>query len=53
MTLQEVAELLGIQPESARKLLRRHRVYRQNGYSRAEVEAIKVTQGRRTDLEKD
>lgn len=53
MTLEEVAKLLGIQPESARKLLRRHGVDRHNGYWQSEVEAVRITQGRRTDLEKD
>lgn len=51
MTLQEVAEYLGIKPESARKLLARRGFKR--GYLRSDVEAIERAQGRRTDLKKD
>lgn len=53
MTLQEVADHFGIKPESARKLLRRHGISGVRGWLRDEVETIEVTQGRRTDLEKD
>lgn len=51
MTLQEVADYLGIKPESARKLLYRRKL--KHGYLRSDVQAIERTRGRRTDLEKD
>lgn len=53
MTLQEVADFLGIKPESARKLLRRHGIAGISGWLRSDIEAIERTQGRRTDLGKD
>lgn len=53
MTLQEVAEYLGIKPESVRALMRRRGITRVAGYPRVEVEAIERTKGRRTDLEKE
>ncbi len=49
MTLQEAAEYLGIQRESARRLLARHGV--KHGYPRSEVETIERRKGRRSDLE--
>ena len=53
MTLAEVAELLGIKPESASRLLRRHGIKARRGYLRAEIETLERRQGRRTDLHKE
>jgi hypothetical protein len=51
MTVQEVADYLGIKPDSVRALMRRRGISRASGYPRSQVEAIERTQGRRTDLE--
>lgn len=53
MTLAEVAELLGIKPESASRLLRRHGIKARRGYLRSEIQMLERKPGRRTDLEKD
>ena len=53
MTLAEVAEFLGIKPESASRLLRRHKIQHVRGYLRTDVLALEKHQGRRTDLKKD
>lgn len=53
MTLAEAAEHLGIKPESASRLLRRHRIKARRGYLRSEVEALERQRGRRIDFEKD
>jgi predicted HTH domain antitoxin len=51
MSLKEAAEYLGIERESARRLLARHGL--EHGYLESEVRALERTQGRRTDLKKD
>jgi predicted HTH domain antitoxin len=51
MSLKEAAEYLGIERESARRLLARHGIG--HGYPQSEVHALERTQGRRTDLKKD
>jgi hypothetical protein len=52
MSREEVAELLGIAPESVRSTLRRYGIHHVSGWPRSEVEAIeRAGQGRRTDLE--
>lgn len=53
MTLQEVADYLGIKPESARRLLRRRQIAGVSGWLRSDIENLERTQGRRTDLKKD
>jgi predicted HTH domain antitoxin len=50
MSLKEAAEYLGIERESARRLLARHGIT--HGYPESEVHALERTQGRRTDLQK-
>jgi uncharacterized protein YjcR len=53
MSIDEIAEHLGIKPESVRSLMRRHKVPHKNGYLRADVLQVERKQGRRTDLQKD
>ncbi|MCW2902266.1 MAG: hypothetical protein JWO67_4531 [Streptosporangiaceae bacterium] len=53
MSLAEVAEFLGIKPESASRLLRRHGIKPRRGYLRSEVKSLERQQGRRTDLHKE
>lgn len=51
MTREEVAELLGISPESVRKTLSRHGITEQRGYPREAVENLqRPPRGYRTDL---
>lgn len=54
MTRDEVAALLGIQPDSVRNTLARYGIAEQRGYPREQVENLRrVGQGYRTDLEQD
>lgn len=54
MTRDEVAELLGISPESVRSTLRLYGVSEVRGYPKVAVKAIKrLGQGHRSDLNKD
>ena len=54
MSREEVAQFLGIRPESVRGTLRRHGISEQRGYLRSEVEAIRrIGRGFRTDLHKE
>jgi hypothetical protein len=53
MSISDIASHLGIQYESVRSLMRRHKIKLWRGYLRSQVEAIERTQGRRTDLEKE
>lgn len=54
LSTTEVAELLGIAPQSVRSTLRRYGITEKRGYARAEVEAMRRHgQGRRTDLEQE
>lgn len=53
MTRDEVADLLGIAPDSVRSTLRRYGVREERGYPRDEVHRVAQMhprQGRRTDL---
>jgi len=51
MSREEVAELLGISPESVRKTLSRYGITEQRGYPREAVENLKRPgRGHRTDL---
>lgn len=53
MSRDEVAELLGIKPNSVRDTLRRYGITEQRGYPRAAVERLqRLNQGRRTDIKK-
>lgn len=56
MSREEVADLLGIDPESVRSTLRRYGVREERGYPRDEVlraAQMRPRQGRRTDLLRD
>lgn len=51
MTRDEVAEYLGISPESVRSALRPYGITARRGYLRREIESLKRSgRGRRTDL---
>lgn len=51
LSREEVAEILGISPESVRSTLRRYGISEIRGYRRDQVEGLqRVGQGRRTDL---
>lgn len=51
MTRDEVAEYLGISPESVRSALRPYGITARRGYLRSEIEGLERNgQGRRTDL---
>lgn len=53
MSRDEIAELLGIQPESVRSTLRRYGIREERGYPRDRVEGlVRVGPGYRTDLHK-
>lgn len=54
MTRDEVAELLGINPESVRSTMRRYGISEQRGYPRDQVTKLKLKgRGRRTDIHND
>jgi hypothetical protein len=53
MSINEIADHFGIQPESVRSLMRRHKIPSKRGYLRADVLALEKRQGRRSDLEKE
>lgn len=54
MTREEVAEYLGIQPESVRSALRNYGIRERRGYLRSEIETLQRRgQGYRSDLRKE